>query len=439
MIGTTYFRPRRRVDSHGDNRIMIASRKGDLAKMELLLENKKLINEQDSHGYTPLFYAVSGRHVGACFFPFSLLEAVRYLLDNGASIGHQASQGTTVLMYAVMNSNESCVECLCEFLDQHPFTASSPLRPIIDLQNTDGFTALMLACKAGSSSFCDIFLRHGANASLRDFSGQTAFNYALSHNATSCVQTLIDHCGFVDTRSRANPHGALFTAAQLQEPSILHFLVVNPPYLRQFLTEIVLSPSRAEEVAVEVALRDEIPRLSDDSRETLYKLCIGSATACLRQLLDVAENAEVRRRASLAGLAECAKWCIKMGKVMNEVPTLPSLDPCWDQIEKLVRTESSKFRGKCELVESSSGSSEEGSGLNSAEGETRNEQKVRVKPTSSSRLLLSFLEIYALAHYNLRTKRSSEEKEEAWTRLQSVDALHPRLIMCFSENREYLK
>ena len=67
MIGTTYFRPRRRVDSHGDNRIMIASRKGDLAKMELLLENKKLINEQDSHGYTPLIYAVSGRHVGACF------------------------------------------------------------------------------------------------------------------------------------------------------------------------------------------------------------------------------------------------------------------------------------------------------------------------------------------------------------------------------------
>lgn len=42
---------------------MVAARKGDIAHLTKLLENRELLKEQDSHGYTPLFYAVSGRHV----------------------------------------------------------------------------------------------------------------------------------------------------------------------------------------------------------------------------------------------------------------------------------------------------------------------------------------------------------------------------------------
>lgn len=44
--------------------MMIAARKGDIAHLAKLLQNRELLKEQDSHGYTPLFYAVSGRHVG---------------------------------------------------------------------------------------------------------------------------------------------------------------------------------------------------------------------------------------------------------------------------------------------------------------------------------------------------------------------------------------
>ena len=318
--------------------------------------------------------------------------------------------------------------------------SASP-RPVLDLQNTDGLTALMLACKASSPSFCEILLRHGADASLRDFSGQPALAHALAHNAGGCVQSLLRHAGFIDTRSRASPHGALFTAAQLNEPAVLRLLALRGPFLLQFLREIAQRPARREEIAVEVALRDELPRLPDALRAQLAALCVQQAQDCLARLLAVAERRADRRfRGSLAGLAGCAKWCIKMAKVLSRDPVGPQFEPFWARIEQMVRNQAAPSPRGGES-EGSSGSSEEGAASGDAcglAGESRREGKLRGK--SASRLLLSFLEIYTLAHYRLAPRgEGSEEPREALSRLQSVESLDPRLIACFCENREYLR
>lgn len=324
-------------------------------------------------------------------------------------------------------------------------SASPPLsaspRRVLDLQNTDGLTALMLACKASSASFCEILLRHGADASLRDFSGQPALAHALAHNAGDCVQSLLRHAGFIDTRSRASPHGALFTAAQLNEPAVLRLLALRAPFLLQFLREIAQRPARREEIAVEVALRDELPRLPDAPRAQLAAVCVRQAQDCLGRLLAVAERRADRRfRGSLAGLAGCAKWCIKMAKVLSKDPQLPDFEPFWAHIEQMVRNQAAPSPRGGES-EASSGSSEEGAANGDAcglAGESRREGKLRGK--SASRLLLSFLEIYTLAHYRLAPRGDgTEEPREALSRLQSVDSLDPRLIACFCENREYLR
>lgn len=318
--------------------------------------------------------------------------------------------------------------------------SASP-RPVLDLQNTDGLTALMLACKASSPSFCEILLRHGADASLRDFSGQPALAHALAHNAGGCVQSLLRHAGFIDTRSRASPHGALFTAAQLNEPAVLRLLALRAPFLLQFLREIAQRPARREEIAVEVALRDELPRLPDALRAQLAALCVRQAQDCLARLLAVAERRADRRfRGSLAGLAGCAKWCIKMAKVLSKDPVLTHFEPFWARIEQMVRNQAAPSPRGGES-EGSSGSSEEGAANGDScglAGESRREGKLRGK--SASRLLLSFLEIYTLAHYRLAPRgEGSEEPREALSRLQSVESLDPRLIACFCENREYLR
>lgn len=58
------FKLNRRARVSSSSEMMIAARKGDIAHLAKLLQNRELLKEQDSHGYTPLFYAVSGRHVG---------------------------------------------------------------------------------------------------------------------------------------------------------------------------------------------------------------------------------------------------------------------------------------------------------------------------------------------------------------------------------------
>lgn len=58
------FKLNRRARVSSSSEMMIAARKGDIAQLAKLLQNRELLKEQDSHGYTPLFYAVSGRHVG---------------------------------------------------------------------------------------------------------------------------------------------------------------------------------------------------------------------------------------------------------------------------------------------------------------------------------------------------------------------------------------
>ena len=58
------FKLNRRARVSSSSEMMIAARKGDIAQLAKLLQNRELLKEQDSHGYTPLFYAVSGGLVG---------------------------------------------------------------------------------------------------------------------------------------------------------------------------------------------------------------------------------------------------------------------------------------------------------------------------------------------------------------------------------------
>ena len=180
---------------------------------------------------------------------------------------------------------------------------------------------------------------------------------------------------------------------------MLRLLALRAPFLLQFLREIAQRPARREEIAVEVALRDELPRLSDAPRAQLAAVCVRQAQDCLGRLLAVAERRADRRfRGSLAGLAGCAKWCIKMAKVLSKDPQLPDFEPFWAHIEQMVRNQAAPSPRGGES-EASSGSSEEGAANGDAcglAGESRREGKLRGK--SASRLLLSFLESNGYDH-----------------------------------------
>lgn len=499
IVGNTSFVSRARLShpARTDKQLtplMIAARKGDLAALKVALLGSADVNEQDAHGLTALFHGVYSRNV----------EVVCSLLQAGCSVRVQASCGITILMYAVLHGDAACLAVLCE-ASHPPHASPSPTRSLVNVQDTEGVTALMLACKTGSAACARILLDHGADANLYSFAGESALSYALMHNAVACVQELASRARFLDARSKRHPNGALYSAAQLGEGEIVHVLCCQRAYLQQFVAEVAASPARPVEVAVEVALREDIPRLSEARRSELGAVCIQQAFHCLRVLLEVAQGRPVGQAVGQAvspsGLAECAKWCIKVGKVLTRKQALVQLNPLWERIEMMTDRQRQAFEKGCHKGASLSRPLEgqlsdrlehqlegrlegrlEGDGESRTEAESRDEswnetahsssdgsdgsdeassrstsrsaspttspsprsssagafaeEKVdAIKPTWATRLLLSFIEIYALNYYSLP---SDDDKADAVNRLQSMETLHPRLIAFFSKNKHFL-
>ena len=443
--------------------LMKAARKGAVNEVRSLLQEPIDVNEQDAHGLTALFHGVYSHNA----------EVVCTLLKAGASVRIHAVRGLTVLMYAVLYGDAGCLSVLCE--SAHPPSASpSRLRSLVNMQDTEGVTALMLACKTDSASFVRILLHHGADPNLYSFSGESALSYALMHNAVACVKELTSHGRFLDSRSKRHPFGALYSAAQLNEVAIVHVLCCQRAYLQQFVHEVACFPSRSEETLVEVALREEIPGMAEGVRSELGMVCVQQAYQCLRVLLGVAQGAKTRKAVSLSGLAECAKWCIKLGKVFTNHQLIPQLEPFWDRIELLTQRQRLAFEedrrkfsptaaeshdegwneapnspseapnspseapnspSSCESLSSASSVSNASHSTHSTHGTLMGEPKL--KPTTASRLLFSFIEIYVLNHYDLKLA-SADSKANTTHRLKSIEALHPRLITFFTENKDYL-
>lgn len=147
IVGNTSFVSRARLShpARTDKQLtplMIAARKGDLAALKMALLGSADVNEQDAHGLTALFHGVYSRNV----------EVVCSLLQAGCSVRVQASCGITILMYAVLHGNTACLARAVRGLPPRRHASPSPTRSLVNVQDTEGVTALMLACKTGSAA-----------------------------------------------------------------------------------------------------------------------------------------------------------------------------------------------------------------------------------------------------------------------------------------------
>lgn len=371
-----------------------------------------------------------------------IVELVHYLLVKGANYRQQANHGMTVFHYCILHGCDHCMEILCQAAKEDRVPPASPTqRYPLDMSDNEGVTPLMLSCKVNIGSYVRILLNFGANADLRSFRGDSALSFALMNDSVDCVKYLTSFGKFIDARSKFNPHGALFTAAKLNEIAIVRILVRYPSYLTQFITEMVCNPSRAEEIVVEVALREVALSQSQEVIDSLSTLCVKQASVCLKMMFDVCKGKPMRSQYSLAGVAEAAKWCIKLSKVLRNVVIIPELDPYWTQIESLVDQQYHKYQ--CSMTEQSDGQRTEAESHEEIQKESEltdsAEEKSlpKITPSSTTRLLLSFLEIYVIGHYNFSC-HEKEDKEQSLHRLQSLSCLHNRLLLFFTTYKEYL-
>jgi ankyrin repeat protein len=121
--------------------ILDASRDGDIARVQQMLENGAPINSQDIFdGYTPLHYAIGSGNT----------ELVRFLIHRGADIEHNDNTvHQTPLATAVLASQIEIVELLLDV----GANVSATLYP-------DGQSLVDAALQEGNDSIAELLRRH---------------------------------------------------------------------------------------------------------------------------------------------------------------------------------------------------------------------------------------------------------------------------------------
>ena len=108
-------------------------------------------------------------------------------------------------------------------------------RANVDLQNSDGNTALMIASEHGHLQVVEILLRNRANVDLQDSYGSTALMYASEHGHLQVVEILLRNLANVDLQ---NSDGilALMYASEYGHHQVVEILLDNRAsvHLRQF-------------------------------------------------------------------------------------------------------------------------------------------------------------------------------------------------------------
>lgn len=136
--------------------LMLASTKGYLDIVKILLENRADVSLMNSHGETALVQAVSNGHI----------EIVKILLDKGSDPNTSSEmRRCSVLITAVKTGNKQIVELLVN------------KGANINTQDINGTSPLMIASAYKNKDIVNLLLSKGANPILKDDEGRTVEQY----------------------------------------------------------------------------------------------------------------------------------------------------------------------------------------------------------------------------------------------------------------------
>lgn len=178
-------------DSHGLTPLHIASIHGKAAIVETLIELGSEIDASDLNECTPLHYAASRGHQNALLL----------LMHSGANINRVNIDKNTPLHMSVNNGHLNCVKAHIYFAEH------SRKKLKINCTNESGNTPLHLASKWGYEGIARLLIENGAEPSLQNHYGKTAFDYA--HNLRilqvlkSCSPNLYEYIHITNSNVKA--------------------------------------------------------------------------------------------------------------------------------------------------------------------------------------------------------------------------------------------
>ena len=191
-----------RYNEKGQTALIYAAFKGYVECVKELIAAGANVNQADNNGNTPVMWTAFDRQT-AC-----LVE----LIKSGADVNISNRDGRTVLMEQAANGSEEYISVLVNagadvnMVDVNNAIAllyaacngkDKCLADLLTTSNTnhtnsDGYTALLLACRKGFPKCADLLLKAGADVNIKTRCKSTPLTVAATWDHPKCLQLLID-------------------------------------------------------------------------------------------------------------------------------------------------------------------------------------------------------------------------------------------------------
>ncbi len=148
-------------------KVQVTQIKDFLGDQEIKDHINDVIKDAAGHATTLLIEAVEHRNPGI----------VQALIDAGADINGQNDNGDTALMAAISDDEEPIITLLLRIKNIN-----------VNLQNREGFSALMMAAEGTRYELIPALLNEGANITLKNAVGQTALDLSGNEQAKALLQ-----------------------------------------------------------------------------------------------------------------------------------------------------------------------------------------------------------------------------------------------------------
>ena len=148
-------------DGFGRTELYLAAERGDVDKVSQLIGKGAEVDARDNCQWTPFMRAAQNGH----------LEVASLLLKAGADINAIDKDGTDALIATVITQKTNVLV----FLLEQGIGLNAQ-------DKTMGWTALIWAAKDGKPDILNTLVAYGADKSIVDYSGKTAYDWAIEKN-----------------------------------------------------------------------------------------------------------------------------------------------------------------------------------------------------------------------------------------------------------------
>lgn len=253
------------ADGNGNTPLIVAAAYGHREVVRILIEMKANLEAVDRDGYTALFYAAQENHTVILeqliaakanisrlnrfgFMPIHIAAArghagsVSLLIQAGADVNAKAAFGTSAAYWAALNDRREALELLLAAGAKDPranrdlddaaksnnvsqaATALGVAGIDVNMQDVDGFSALMHAAENGAEAVAQLLLDHKAKPDLQSREGYTALSLAAARGHEGFVKLLISRQARMEIRDH---HGrtALHRAVLENKPGVIRQLL----------------------------------------------------------------------------------------------------------------------------------------------------------------------------------------------------------------------